>query len=99
MSDFDEMREVTARKDHRCCECRLPIRKGTKYVRTFIAWDGRGDSFKSHAECVELYHEVYDHEVDHEENAKMCELREWMVDSDLKERWDEHYEKMKAKYV
>lgn len=44
---------VTAKKDHICDYCLLPISKGTKYEKSFL----RGDdvyNWKSHLHCIEL---------------------------------------------
>jgi len=41
----------TARKDHRCCECRRPIVKGERYEYTSGVWDEPA-SFKTCADCA-----------------------------------------------
>lgn len=54
--DFDPpsaYREVhrTARKPHRCEDCRATIAPGDRYLYISGVWDGRGDSFRRCAEC------------------------------------------------
>ena len=44
----------TARKEHRCCECRSTIRAGERYRYVSGVWDGQGRSFKQCADCAEL---------------------------------------------
>lgn len=98
MSDFSKSKIVTARKQHCCCECDLPIPKGVQYAKYFAAWEGTADTFKMHIECAELQVAVYDRTAYLEDNAHFEELREWMHGNDLIDRWNGHYEKMKVKY-
>lgn len=44
----------TARKDHRCCECREIIGKGQRYEYLSGVWDGSPASFKTCLSCVEI---------------------------------------------
>lgn len=44
----------TARKEHRCCECRSTIRAGERYRYVSGVWDGQGCSFKQCGDCAEL---------------------------------------------
>ncbi len=58
MCDYDEpsvcnTRVRTARKQHKCCECRWVIEPGDKYEYTSGVWDGEGMSFKTCLSCVE----------------------------------------------
>ena len=41
-----------ARKQHRCCECRVPILPGEKYTYCFGVWEGRKDIYKQHDLCA-----------------------------------------------
>lgn len=43
-----------AKKPHQCCECREVIPVGATYERVSGVWDGRFDTFKTCAECVEI---------------------------------------------
>ena len=46
---------VTARKQHRCCECESTINKGQKYHRISGKWDKKKiDCFKICEECEKL---------------------------------------------
>jgi hypothetical protein len=44
----------TARHAHRCCECGEEIAPGRKYECVTGKWDGRLDSFKTCARCVNV---------------------------------------------
>lgn len=44
----------TARKEHRCYECRETIPAGVKYEYVSGIWDGRADSYKTCLSCVEI---------------------------------------------
>ena len=44
----------TARKDHRCAECRAAITPGSKYEYASGIWDGFADSYKTCLLCVEI---------------------------------------------
>ena len=45
---------MTARKDHKCCECHGPIVPGEKYQLVKGCWDGHWGHFKTCALCVDL---------------------------------------------
>ena len=47
---------VRARKEHRCCECGNPIRKGCRYERVSGIWDGRPARFKTCLICRFIRH-------------------------------------------
>ena len=54
MSDSpDAFKRITrvARKEHKCCECRIRIEPGTAYSYRSGVWEGRGLSFKQCADC------------------------------------------------
>lgn len=48
----------TARKPHRCCECRSTITPGEQYEHVFGVWDGQAASQKTCAQCVLLRSEA-----------------------------------------
>lgn len=48
----------TARKSHRCCECRREIARGQRYEFTSGIWDRRPDSFKTCEACLILREHV-----------------------------------------
>lgn len=60
--DYDEgescelfnSRVIVARKDHLCCECKEPIRKGDSYHFERGKWEGEFSSFKTCRECAEI---------------------------------------------
>ena len=47
-----EMRK--ARKEHKCCECHKPIRKGETYERVTGIWDSKFDHFETCAICKKI---------------------------------------------
>ncbi|TKI06225.1 hypothetical protein [Martelella alba] len=53
----------TARKQHKCCECRHPIMPGDKYVYYSGVWDGEPADFKRCLICDEVakkFSEIHD---------------------------------------
>lgn len=46
---YDENR-VIARKEHKCCECRLPIKKGEAHWKCTGLWDV-WSTFRQHIHC------------------------------------------------
>ena len=42
----------TARRNHRCCECYVPIEPGHQYQYVSGIWDGSPSSFKTCIPCV-----------------------------------------------
>lgn len=47
-------RNVRARKQHRCCECRISIKPGDTYHRAEGLWDGSFQTFKTCTTCAEF---------------------------------------------
>lgn len=45
--------EYRAQKQYRCCECRLPILIGEKYLYCFGVWDGEASTYRQHIVCAE----------------------------------------------
>lgn len=45
--------EQKARKEHPCCECRAPIRKGEVYLECRGKWDGSISTHRQHLLCAE----------------------------------------------
>ena len=45
---------VKAAKDHKCCECREAIRKGTRYEMVRGMWDGSWSTYRTCLSCVEI---------------------------------------------
>jgi len=45
---------VTARKEHKCCECGEAIKPGEKYEKATGVWDGKWDTFKTCFLCVRV---------------------------------------------
>lgn len=57
--DFTSQKMVTARKDHKCIECRGVIKKGDLYEKTAGKWDGSFESFKTCSDCLSLRKEFF----------------------------------------
>lgn len=53
-------RMVKARKDHKCTECRKPIKAGEKYEYVFGVWD-EVETFKTCCRCVAVREYVEAH--------------------------------------
>ncbi len=49
-----KQRIVTARKRHRCGECRGPIAAGEQHERVDGLWDGEWETHRTCASCVEI---------------------------------------------
>jgi len=73
----DKMR--TAHKEHKCCECRRPIKNGEKYHFAKGCWEGRWDEYKTCTECNDLRHELKDGW----ELAPFGYLHEWAENADV----------------
>lgn len=52
--EFYDSKIVTARKNHTCDECRLPIVRGLRYWRSVGKWEGEVSSFKECLLCYEI---------------------------------------------
>lgn len=46
--------ERKARRLHTCCECKLAIDKGTRYIDTRGIWDGTPQTYKTCKNCEKL---------------------------------------------
>jgi hypothetical protein len=44
----------TARKRHKCCECRGWIEPGETYTKTWGVWEGDAQTFKQCRDCIDL---------------------------------------------
>lgn len=53
MPEFYTYSEPIARKEHKCCECSSPIRKGEKHFRCFGKWEGEQSTHRQHLACME----------------------------------------------
>jgi hypothetical protein len=51
LPDFYRETRPIARKEHRCCECRRPIRPGTEYLHIAGKWNGDVQTFRRHLRC------------------------------------------------
>lgn len=63
---------VTARKPHRCWECRDPIAAGDRYELTKGLWEGSWGSFKTCADCAA----VKEYAIAHFNNPHLIEAGE-----------------------
>lgn len=79
-----DSRLVVARRDHKCCECRQPIKKGEVYERVKGLWDGSWSNFKTCLSCYDVWQRIHHEEID------TCDyghgsLRQLIVDCDFVE--------------
>lgn len=72
----------TARKDHKCCECRGVIQAGEKYHYYSGIWDGIARTFKTCEECNELRCKA-DDGLNHEDVTPFGYLYEACEDNEL----------------
>lgn len=75
------MEQRTARKEHKCCECRGKILPGEKYNYHHGIWEGRAGSFKVCLECDAIRKEVDKNERDPEFRTAFEGLSESVFDS------------------
>ena len=53
-----------SRREHKCCECRQPIKVGEKYHLSKVCWEGEWSEYKTCLSCDELRDELkYDDEL------------------------------------
>ena len=57
--DFTSTKMFTAKKDHKCTECKGVIKKGAQYEKTVGKWDGNFDTFKTCLDCLSLRREFF----------------------------------------
>lgn len=81
MSEYPELfesKQVTARKDHICCECGVTIQKSTKYQVLSGLWDGDFSTFKQCKRCAVIYKAAQIVEADKGgDGIELGNLREW----------------------
>lgn len=61
--EFCNVVDRKARKQHKCCECRAPIRIGETYVNCTGKWDGKVDTFRQHMHCADACRYIRDHDM------------------------------------
>lgn len=52
--EFHIVNIVTARKLHKCCECKSEIRPGDKYESVHAKWDGAISTIKTCITCTKI---------------------------------------------
>jgi hypothetical protein len=57
-----DQNERTARKQHTCCECHLPIRPGERYLATFGVWEGEANRYAQCFVCCWFRDRIVQHE-------------------------------------
>lgn len=58
--EFMDVTRPKARKQHRCCECGLPIPVGEVYIKSLGKWDGDFGQYVQHVACHELLQWISD---------------------------------------
>lgn len=82
LPSFFDQREVTARKEHVCCECHKTIQKGERYQVAVGKWNGDFDTHKTCIPCAQLRDEMYNAAPHPEEGPAFGELREYIAEDD-----------------
>lgn len=72
-----------AAKDHKCCECRDTILKGTMYQYSSGVWDGVPDSYKQCINCHEIMSAVASNS-EYDEMPCFEHLREHILEDSYK---------------
>ena len=67
----------TARKEHKCCECRSVINPGDKYMYSSGIWDGSASDYKQCLICGEASNAATEIS-EPDEAPAFTGLREWM---------------------
>ena len=57
-ADVYSSKVVTARKQHKCCECGETIEPGGKYEYVSGCWDGSWDHYKTCEICLRIRNDV-----------------------------------------
>lgn len=73
MPSVYEQSKPTARKEHKCCECKRKIKIGERYVLSRGKWEGVWATFKTCLECHLLRIDLGQGE----DNPPFGELAEW----------------------
>ena len=78
-----------ARKEHRCCACRETVRRGDRYSRTFVVYEGEPETYIHCLRCSAIFDAIaarhHDAETDYWERAIAWRL-------DCGHDWDEVFE-------
>jgi hypothetical protein len=78
----------TARKPHKCCECRGLITPGEKYHRFSGIWDGEADTYKTCADCQKLREDVCrEDDLGIDDMPSFRHLGDWMDTLERKRRF------------
>ena len=94
--EFQRTSIPKARKQHKCCECRQPIKVGELYFYSVAKWDGEIDTVKQCLACSELmektatflnccvcYGELKSTLIDNELISYDKKLGQWQVDPNV----------------
>lgn len=60
-------KDVTARKEHKCCECDARILIGEKHLRVNACWDSRPETYRQHHLCQQACELVRDSGINDDE--------------------------------
>ena len=59
-NEFECVTHPRARKEHECCACELPIRKGDKYDRIAFKWEGEVECLKRCLRCSAIANHLHE---------------------------------------
>ncbi|MEN4767279.1 hypothetical protein [Duffyella gerundensis] len=69
----------TARKEHRCCECRGSINPGSNYIHSSGIWDGDPSDYKQCLICAEVASAAAAISDDPEDKPCFTALKDWLA--------------------
>ena len=75
----------TARKEHKCCECRQPIVISERYLYSSGIWDGEPSHYKQCLVCAEVAGAAAVLSDDPEEKPCFTALRDWFANQVCRE--------------
>lgn len=75
----------TARKQHKCCECRQPIVISERYLYSSGIWDGEPSDYKQCLICAEVIARAAAISDDPDDKPCFTVLREWFANQVCRE--------------
>lgn len=81
-NDVQHTIRVKARKAHKCCACAETIGIGHFYIKTFVAYDGHGETYKHCLRCNAMVEALF-------KVVEPCTAIDWTLNCG--ERWEDHF--------
>lgn len=89
-NSFEDLRTVTARKEHSCCECGLPIETKEKYIIFSGHGDGEFFRYKRHEACHAAAESWSDKNCRSPFGALMSDLFDCDLEKPTRDIWAKH---------